>query len=212
MSTTLILRGAFTKRAFRDALEQISRASPLKIALGKKGDALLCRLDLAEGDPDTAALRISFTSRRVQGETRRGAAALLYWCFHRLAAQLSGDLVDPQEDERRAVSPSPERFFEEACRVVREHEREVMAGRPYAGGGGEPPAEGTRTVADFLAELVRSGKLVLATRDVSAFLGLRHLDGEPEDLYEELLESEAVEELFLSGREFEAQLKAFLDG
>lgn len=212
MSTTLILRGAVTKRAFRDALDEISRVSPLKVSLGKKGDSLLCRLALAEGDPEAAALRISFSSRRVQGETRGGAAALLYWCFHSLAARLSCDLVDLQEDARRAVSPSPERFFEDACRVVREHEREVLADRAYAGDGGDSPAEGTRTVADFLVELVKSGKLVLSAGDVSALQGLQHIDRDPEDLYEELLESEDVEELFLSGREFEAQLKAFLDG
>lgn len=213
MSTTLILRPAsgasLTKRALREALEQLSRQSPIKLSLGKKGDTLLCRIDLAEGDPALAALRVSITPRRIQGETKGGAAALLYWCFHGLAAQMSCDLVDPQEDAGKPVSPSPARFFEEASRVVREHEQEIVAERPHAG---EPAAGASRTVAAFLAELVRTGALVLASRDVSAFEGLRHLDGDPEDLYEELLDSEAVEELFLSGREFEAQLKAFLDG
>ena len=71
--------------------------------------------------------------------------------------------------------------------------------------------DGTKPdIVAFLESLVKAGKLALTADSAKALARLEPLLDEPEALYEELLDSPEVDEIFLSDEEFVDKLGAYL--
>jgi hypothetical protein len=221
MSTDLRLRrradGApLTPKNVELAFAEISRASELRVALA--ANVVRFRIALDEDDPEVAAIRIAFSRSgdALSGSASGRGAPLLYWSFHRLAAQLGCELEDPQADDAGGVvTPDADRYFAEARALIAGHEEDVMQGREE-----EDEVEGDEEEEDdddgeedqiraFVGDLVRTGKVLLVSDEAAEYAVWSGMMEDPEALYEAIIESDAVDEVFLSESEFTDLLRKF---
>jgi hypothetical protein len=135
---------------------------------------------------------------------------MLYWCLHALAARLGCELYDPQEGESQA--PNHEPFLAAATALVTEHENGVFADEPYvepgSAGASNETNEGDKLLVGFLESLVAAEQLLLA----GAADELKYLAPQlkaPAELYEALLDSPLVDDVFVSESEFVRSLSEY---
>lgn len=197
-----------TARAINQGLMQISEESGIRTELEDCGKLIRFRIGLKSDAPDFARIQVDLAKNgsKLVGSTRGHGAALLYWCFHALARRLGCDLRDPQLDV--APAPNPRGFLDDAKRLVRDYEAAVLR-RAQDGDGDEDDVPGSNHLAEFLAWLVELEMLSLACPNTAELARQIELDDDSLDLYESLLESPAVDEIFASEEEFAALLKQY---
>ncbi|MBX3209470.1 MAG: hypothetical protein KF764_30835 [Labilithrix sp.] len=166
------------------------------------GQQLRLALDLALNDPACAAFLLDFAGQglRVTGTARGPSAALLTWAFHALAGPLKCTLFDAREG--CGVDVAPEAHRAAAVAYLASYEAGVRALRAK-------PVDDEGMV--FLAWLAREEQLALSEDDpaaVDALGAALPMDDAP-GLYEMLLESAAVDDVFVSERELASLLGRF---
>lgn len=163
-----------------------------------RGQELRLALTLSLSDEACPAfmLDIGGQGKRARGRAHGPSAVLLAWALHALAGWLKCRLYDVAVG--RDLAPDPEAHRAAAVAYLSVCESEVRADR---GGGGESRG------AAFLAWLVREEHVALAG-DASALGAALPMEDAPA-LYELLLESDAVEDVFVSETELTALLARF---
>ena len=159
------------------------------------GQELRLAVALSLDDDACAAFVLDFPAqgRRVRGTAYGPSADLLSWAFHRLAASLRCTLVDT-EDASREIPPAPDDHRGRALAYLSSYEDEVRAHRRRRSDDDDGPA--------FVDWLAREGTIALSTEAAAPAAGFAGLPLEDAPaVYERLLESEAVEDVFLSERE-----------
>jgi len=158
------------------------------------GQELRLAVALPLDDDACAAFVLDFPAqgRRVRGTAYGPSADLLSWAFHQLAASLRCTLVDT-EDADREIPPAPDDHRAGALAYLARYEDEVRAHRRRRSDEDDGVA--------FVDWLAREGTIALSAGGAAtaAFAGLP-MDDAPA-VYERLLESEAVEDVFLGERE-----------
>ena len=164
------------------------------------GQELRFGVGLSLVDDACAAFLLDFQAQgaRASGEARGPATALLAWGLHAIGLALKCRLVDvndddEQEDERPA---DPEPYREAAMTYLAVYEADVRASRKAH----------DQSVERFLAWLARDEQIELVSPAVLPE-GLS-LDEAPA-LYEALLESDAVADVFVSERELSSLVGRF---
>lgn len=210
MSTQLTLQqtnasGSLLPATFAQALSRLanvhaSTPTPRGVMYGQE---LRLALGLSSTDPACAAFLLDFAGqgRRVTGSAHGPSAALLTWAFHVLARSLRCTLLDATVGQEIASTPEAHRAA--AVDYLTAYEADVQASR-------------TRRADDedgavFLAWLAWEEHIVLTADDAGAVqaLGAALPMGDAPALYELLLESEAVEDVFVSERELASLLTRF---
>lgn len=167
---------------------------------GMHGQELRLALGLPLADPACAAFLLEFAVQgfRVTGSAHGPGAVLLSWGFHTLAAALKCTLFEANVE----VEANPEPYREAAIAYLSVYEADVRASREGQGG-----ASG----ALFVAWLARDEHVVLAKDADASVIGaaLEEHMHDPPGLYELLLDSEAVEDVFVSERELSSLLSRF---
>ncbi len=163
-----------------------------------QGADLRLAVDLSLDDGACASFILDFTG---QGRHLRGAAngpsgALLCWAFHTIGANLGADLTDLTTNQR--IDASPGRFEQAALAYLATYEADVKASRE-----GKNEFSG----AAFLAWLAREEHIAAGDHidQLAASLSLE----DPATLYETLLESDAIDDIFVSEREILSLLARF---
>jgi hypothetical protein len=162
-----------------------------------RGQELRLAVGLPLDDAACATFLLEFAAQgvRVRGSTRGPGAELLAWAFHALAASLECDLVD--EETRHQIAPNAEAHREAAVAYLAAYEAGVHAWRRGS------PDDG----AAFVAWLVREEYLALANSG-DTLGGALPMD-DVVALYEMLLDSDAVDDVFVSEREVTSLLARF---
>jgi hypothetical protein len=159
------------------------------------------RLGLAASPTEgaSAAFLLDFGGQgaRVRGKAHGPSAALFTWAFHMLAVTLKCTLVDVEQGE--AITPEPDTLCPAAIAYLKDYEDDVEATRH-----GDLEDDG----AAFLAWLAREEHLALGEQGVAAFAESLPMDDAPA-LYELLLESDAIDDVFVSERELSSLLARF---
>lgn len=210
MSTDLVLKRAATgvsinRTNVARALAEISTPDGLKCGLAADGLAIHIGVSLPATDSRRAGFTVSFTrgGRELVASARSGNGPLLCWCIHMLAAQLGCALFDPQAGE--LVTPNGQPFLAQAQSLLAEYESDLLAQEPYAGPPDADAAgeanEVSQLLIGFLESLVAAEQLSLTTA-ASELVHLVPQLKEPSDLYEALLDSPQVDDVFLSESEF----------
>lgn len=171
-----------------------------------KGQVLRVASALTLDDDACAAFTLDFPAQgdRVRGNANGPSAALLAWAFHLLAETLDCTLVDGEAGEGVVVEASAAEHREAALAYLTQHEADVLEAR-------RAPERGTSPHA-FLAWLAREEHIALASPagpDVDTLAGALPMK-DAGALYEMLLDSEAVDDVFLSERELVTALERFL--
>lgn len=164
-----------------------------------RGQELRVSIDLALEDDACAAFMLDFPAQgaRVHGTTSGRASIVLSWAFHALAKTLGCSLVDAATE--KTVPPSPEGMVDEAMRYLAEYEAEVRASRARGGDVDQG--------AELLSWLGREGLIALADdAELDELLPLDDVDA----TYEWLLDSDLVDDVFISERELGWVLRRFL--
>ena len=162
------------------------------------GSELRLAIDLSLDDAACATLILDHIGqgRRVRSSAHGPSASLLSWAFHTVAAGAGAELVEA--DGERRVEPSPGSFRAAAVIYLTKHEAGVRAarqGRVEAGGA---------AFLDWLAEEEH-----LALGDDAEELGAALPMDDAVGLYEMLLESDAVDDVFVSERELAGLLSRY---
>ncbi len=196
-------------------LQQTSASGPLLpatlaqalAALARRGEAprgsmrgQVMRLvgSLSLDDDACAAFTLDFIAQgdRVRGAAHGPSTALFTWAFHALAKSLKCTL---RGDDGAEVAVAPEAHVEGARAYLATYEADVRATR---GARAEDDA------APFVAWLAREEHVALVDgAEDAAFASLPMND--PPALYEELLESDAVDDVFVSESELATLLARF---
>jgi hypothetical protein len=216
MSTDLVLRPmpggpTLTKARIAGALLAISTETGLRFLLAPTATAIHVRARLRDDDELGASVSVHFASNgsKVTGTTRGAGGALLSYCFGAIAIELGCELFDPQEGATIRAG-GDERLLDAAKQVVADHEESVLADRSYDGGEGAGEGDARDgEVARFLAQLAADEKVLLSPGKSDELEELEALADDPEQLYERLLDSPAVEEVFLGEREFLGAFRRF---
>lgn len=163
-----------------------------------QGSELRLAIDLSLDDPACAGLVLDHVGqgRRVRASAHGPSAALLGWAFHSVAATTGAQLFDADGDRR--IEPAPVSLREAARSYVAGHEAGVRAsreGRVEPGGGG------------FLEWLAGEEHVALGD-DVEELAAALPMD-DAVALYEILLESDAVDDVFVSERELALLLSRY---
>lgn len=219
MSVDLILKRApggvsIDPESIARALATISRPDGLKCALGAEGLTIRVGALLPATNAGSAHISVSFKARG-QGLTASsggGGGPLLYWCLHALAAQLPCNLFDPQAG--KTLTPHAEPFLARAKALVAASEEQVLAERAYVedlqANASSSATDAVDALVGFLDGLVSEEKLALnGPAGELAHLGA-HLSA-PSELYEALLDSPLVEDVFLSESQFARSLARYLN-
>lgn len=166
-----------------------------------RGQILRLALDLSLDDDACVAFRLDFAAQgaRMRGEAHGPSADGLSWVFHALAALLGCALVET--DGGAAVEPRPDTYREAAVAYLAAYEAEVRADRE--GRSARHEEDGTA----FLDWLAREEHIALAGE--AGELGATLPMNDASALYAQLLESEDVEDVFISESELEALLARF---
>jgi hypothetical protein len=221
MSTDLLLRQRakgtpLNVTNIKYALVDISKDSELEASLEKNAIRVCHRLE--HDDPNVATIGVSFShaGNTLTGTSRGRGTPVLHWCFHRLASMLGCAIEDPLTGAE-VKGPNPEDFLEEAMSVIEAHETEVLSTRRSR----PPPADvdldldeddldeddeddedaiedADGVLREFLEHMVRADKLLLASPEFEDLQELRAVADDPEALYEAILDSEEVEDVFVS--------------
>lgn len=156
-----------------------------------RGQELRLAVALSLEDDACAAFLLDFPAqgRRVRGTARGPCSDLLVWAFHRLAASLRCRLTDADD---REIEPAPDEHHAKALAYLAAYEADVRAHRRRLD---DDEDDGIA----FLAWLAREELVALATDAAAVGPGLPMHDVPA--LYERLLESDAVEDVFVSERE-----------
>jgi hypothetical protein len=164
-----------------------------------RGQELRLALALSLDDDACAAFMLDFGGQghRVRGAAHGPSSTLLSWAFHALAASLKCTLHDA--DAGQDVDTNPEAHRAAALAYLADYEAEVRANQRKGVDEGDGDA--------FLSWLVREEHIALA-EDAGA-LGTTLPMDDASALYEMLLESDAVEDVFVSETELTALLARF---
>lgn len=153
------------------------------------------------------AISMSLRAQRLTLSTRAQDAVLSSWLAHELARQLRGRVVDPQAEDGRVAEISTE----QVRLLLDAHEAEVLRDEPYRAVLSAPEDCEPETVS-LVRLLLRTGRLEIMPGAEAALFELARAHASGEDLYEALLESEVVDDIFLSQSEFLAQVVAVSQG
>ena len=163
------------------------------------GQELRLTVALSPDDDACAAFLLDFAGQglRVRGTARGPGADLLSWAFHTLAASLRCTLSDAELGGE--VEAAPEEHRPRALSYLTQYEAEVRAHRQKR----DVDDDGVAFV-DWLAR----EELVALAADAAAIGAGLPMDDAPA-LYERLLESEGVDDVFISERELGWLLSRF---
>jgi hypothetical protein len=163
-----------------------------------QGAGLRLAVDLSLDDEACAGFILDFMGqgRRLRGAANGPSGALLCWTFHTIGATLGADLTDLTTNQR--IDANPGRFEQAAFAYLATYEAYVKASRE---GGSEFSG------AAFLAWLAREEHIAPGDHidQLAASLSL----DDPATLYETLLESDAIDDIFVSEREVLSLLARF---
>lgn len=169
--------------------------------IGKlRGQVLRLALELSPDDDACVAFPLDFAGQgaRVRGEAHGPSADAFAWAFHALAAASRCTL---ETDGGAPIEPRPEAYREAAVAYLAADEAEVRADR-----------EGQTTRHDedgaaMLEWLAREEHIALAgdAGELGATLAMNDASA----LYGQLLDSDAVEDVFISESELRALLARF---
>ncbi len=166
-----------------------------------RGQVLRLALDLPPDDDACVAFALGFSGQgaRVRGESHGPSADVLAWAFHALAAMTHCTLVET--DGGAAIEPRPDGYRDAAVAYLAADEAEVRADRE---GRSTRHEEDGAALLDWLA---REEHIALAgdARELGATLAMSDASA----LYAQLLESEIVEDVFMSETELRALLARF---
>jgi hypothetical protein len=173
------------------------------------GRHLRVALDLRVEDDACAAFAVSFEGQagRLRGTARGPSTALLEWAFHALAALLGATLDDSRS--ARPVTPSPETYLPKAVAYLEEYELAVAEAREAL--KKNEPSDAT-SGARFFAWLADEEQIAVAegtSAETIAALATTLPMEDASALYEMLLESDFVDDVFVSETELEALLTRF---
>ena len=166
------------------------------------GQELRLGVALSPDDDACAAFLLDFAGQglRVRGTARGPSADLLSWAFHTLAASLRCTLTDAERGAE--IEAAPEEHRARALSYLTRYEADVRARRQKRSDEDDGVA--------FVDWLAREEQIALAT-DAAAIGPALPMDDAPA-LYERLLESEGVDEVFISERELGWLLSRFRAG
>jgi hypothetical protein len=163
-----------------------------------QGSELRLAIDLSLDDAACATLVLDHVGqgRRVRSSAHGPGEPLLAWAFHAVAATTGAELFDGDGEQR--IEPSPGTFRDAALIYLTRHEAGVEAarqGRVDAGGVG------------FLDWLAEEEHVALGgdARELAAALPM----DDAVALYEMLLESDEVDDVFVSERELAGLLSRY---
>ncbi len=167
------------------------RGQELRVALGGSLDDGACTGFL---------LDFAAQGQRVRGTAHGPSAAALAWAFHALAATLKCTLHDGLANAD--VEAQPSAFRDAATAYLGDYENEVRASRKRGADAGDE-----RQLLDWLA---REEHIALAEGDddLDELVAALPMD-DASALYEMLLESDAVDDVFVSERELATLLARF---
>lgn len=180
-----------------------------------RGQDLRLALELSLDDDACATFSLDFARQGavVTGTAHGPSAPLLRWALHVLAAALKCTLHDAELDED--VTPDADALRADALAYLTAYEADVKATRKQhvlrrraerAGESTESSSEG----ADLLAWLAREEHLALSdsAEDVRALAEQLPLE-DPAALYEMLIDTDAVDDVFVSEKELKALVARF---
>jgi hypothetical protein len=179
---------------FDHALGLVAKLSPSAPRGLMAGQELRLALSLDHHDAACAGFVLDFAGQgaRVTGDAHGPSAALLAWALHAIAETLRCDLL---EDDA-PIAPAPAAHRVAAIAYLETYEAAVLAAR-RTNGDPDPDA--------FVRWLAREEHIALAGE--AAFTELPLDDAEA--LYEQLLENDAVDDVFVSERELARLLTRF---
>lgn len=195
--------GPLVPARFAQSLSQLAKVSSLTRAPAPRGamhgQELWLSLSLALDDAACAAFMLDFAGqgKRVKGTAHGPSAALFQWAFHALAASTKCTLVDVERGEH--VAPDPDAYRDAAIAYLTDYEAGVRTSRRAQ----DDEEDGMA----FLVWLAREEHIALA--DDGGALGVSLPMDDAAALYEMLLESDVVEDVFVSERELASLLGRF---
>lgn len=189
--------GRLLPARFAQVFALVAKTSPAAPRGTIHGQELLLGVALHPEDGAAAGFPLEFLGQgaRVKASARGPSAALLTWAMHALAAQVRGRLVD--EADGAEVAAEPDRHRDAALAYLEVYEADVLATRRS-----RAEADG----AGFVAWLAREELLEPAP---AGALGTPLPLDDAAALYELLLESEAIEDVFVSERELTRLLERY---
>jgi len=219
LSVDLVLKPApggpsIDPESVAQALSAISTPDGLKCALGMEGLTIRIGVLLPTTDAGTARVAVSFKARGqgLTASTGGGGSSLLYWCVHALAAQLSCKLFDPQAG--KTLTPNAAPFLTSAKALVAASEEQVLAERAYAqdlqSNAASNAVDAAQALIGFLDGLVVAEQLSLNAPAGDLTQLSAHLQ-DPSGLYEALMDSPLVDDVFLSESQFVRSLARYLN-
>lgn len=212
MPTSLVLHqmpasGPLVPARFVQALAQAQAQRTTGGARGTmKGQLLRLSLGLGLDDDACTAFQLEFLAQggRVRG-TARGPSALLFaWAFHLLAQTTGAALED--EDGKTPITPRPDALRDAALAYLAAYEDDVKAARRVRGDAAAETVSGEA----FLRWLAREEHVALEEDPGAvAALGAALPMEDASALYEQLLDADAVAEVFVGESELAALLARF---
>lgn len=192
---------------FVQAFELLGKLAPTEGPKATmRGQELRAAIALPLDDAACLGFMLDFAGQglRVRGTARGPSSAVLVWAFHALAHAMKCTLHD--EEEGKDLTPAPEVHRAAALAYLEASEEAILTARRSR----EAP-EG----AAFLAWLAAEDQIALGEDDSADLAEALPMDDAPA-LYEMLLESDDVEDVFVSERElvtllarFRARFKSF---
>lgn len=182
---------ALDTRNLREALHAITKAGDVRLHLTDEG-TIAFGVDISPLDRRAAALGVSIRRGQLALSTHDAWAPLAGWLGNELARLLAAKAHDPL-----AYVASLSSVLE----ILDEHETELLA-QPL------PALKHGDQDIDAVLTLVRLGRIELAEGASEQLAELVRAHTKIEDLYEALLESPVVEDVFLSQSEFVAAFHA----
>lgn len=195
--------GSLTPAVLGGALARMQKARPSDPRGLMRGQVLRLARALPLEDPACVELQLDVAAQgaRVRGTARGPRRDLLVWAFHALARELRCRLVVEDEGD---IEVDPARVLDAANAYLESAEADVRAERER-GTVREGPAEAKA----FVAWLAAEGEVEPAGDPEVARLAETLPMDDHEALYEALLESDAIEDVFASESEMKSLLARF---
>ena len=194
MAYDVILRAgtiALDTRNLREALHVISKAGDVRLHLTDEG-TIAFGVDVSPLDRRAAAVAVSIRRGELALSTTNAWALLANWLGNELARLLAAKAHDPLAYVASIAS---------VLELLDEHETDVLA-------QAAPTVRHGDQDVDAVLALVRLGRIELAEGGAEQLAGVVAAHKSVELLYEALLESPAVEDVFLGQSEFVAAFHA----
>lgn len=202
MDTTFILRetnasGLLLPGLFAQTLSVLHKTMPDAPHGAVRGQELRLTLAMKFDDAACAAFVLDFAGQgqRVEAAAHGPSASLLGWAFHAIAAATKGDLLE----DNAPITPDPASHHAAALAYLETYEADVRESRKV---------RIDLTIAAFVAWLVREEHVALADVVAEDAFADFPLDDAPR-LYELLLESDAMDDVFISERDLARLLSRF---